>query len=227
MTNITCVDETTRVLCSGSVDTQSFTIDAYVTYPAADTTAPQVTLVGSSNIDIEYGSSFVDPGATWIDNRDGSDSVVAFSGTVDISRLGTYTLEYKKSDIAGNTSSILSRTVNVKDTTAPLVTFIGNNNETIEFDTGYSDSGATWSDDYSGSGVIYANSYIISALGAKNIDYTYVDDSGNTGSVSRTLNVVDTISPTLSLTTTNSTVDANIYPITGTINGYATVTISG
>ena len=40
--SVTCADQSTRVLCSGTVDTQTFSIDAYVTYPTPDNIAPVV-----------------------------------------------------------------------------------------------------------------------------------------------------------------------------------------
>lgn len=99
--NVNCVDQTTRILCSGTVDTQTFSIDAYVTHPTPDTIAPLLTVVGNANSILEYGTPFADPGATWIDNRDGTGTIMG-SGTVDHMTIGTYTITYNKSDLAGN-----------------------------------------------------------------------------------------------------------------------------
>ena len=50
---------------------------------------------------LEYGASFVDLGATWTDNVDGSGSIVAFnSGSVDTSTLGAKTMRYVYTDAA-------------------------------------------------------------------------------------------------------------------------------
>lgn len=144
------------MLCSGTADTQSFSIDAYVIYPTADTTAPLVTLVGPASETIAIGSSYTDLGATWIDNRDGSGTLLAISGSVNTNALGTYTLEYRKTDIAGN-SSMVSRTVTVADITAPVITVLGPASLTRELDEQYSDSGAIWTDDIDGSGSLFAS----------------------------------------------------------------------
>jgi len=63
---------------------------------------------------IIYGSVFIDPGAIWTDNVDGSGTIlVATSGSVNISVPGTYTLTYRKIDTAGNISNTVTRTVMV------------------------------------------------------------------------------------------------------------------
>jgi ribosomal protein L35AE/L33A len=76
--------------------------------------------------------TYVDPGATWTDIVDGSGSVVAYSGSVNMQVLGTYVIEYRKVDSSSNTSNILSRTVTVVDTTAPKVILNGASTITIE-----------------------------------------------------------------------------------------------
>lgn len=107
-----------------------------VTYgtPPLDTTPPVVTLSGSATVNIEYGNSYVELGASWTDNVDGSGSAFTgtygavgsftLSGTVNTGALGTYMIEYKKVDVAGNSSGAM-RTVVVQDTTAPMVTLSG------------------------------------------------------------------------------------------------------
>lgn len=154
--SVTCVDQSTRVLCSGLFDTQTFSIDASVTYPTADMIAPLVTLVGSASETIAFGSGYADSGATWIDNRDGTGTLLATSGSVNTNVLGTYTLEYRKTDTAGNASTV-TRTVTVADLTAPVITVLGPSSLTRELDNQYNDSGATWVDDIDGSGSLFAS----------------------------------------------------------------------
>lgn len=229
LTNITCVDETTRVLCSGSVDTQAFSIDSYVTYPSPDTLTPQLTLLGSNPETITYGSVYTDPGATWLDNRDGTGTILATSWSVNTNLLGTYTLEYQKIDLAWNSGSI-TRTVNVVDTTAPSITVLWSDPLTIELDLAYSDSWATWTDDVDGSGTITLTGSELaklSTLGTKTLNYVKTDTAGNTATGTRTVTVVDTIVPTISLTTIPVTIDANVYQISGRTSGGISVSLAG
>ena len=75
-----------------------------------DQTPPVVTLSGVSTINVSYGSSYVDAGATWIDNFDGTGTLIA-SGSVNTYSPGNYTLSYTKTDSAGNTGNTVTRTV--------------------------------------------------------------------------------------------------------------------
>ncbi|MDQ1326285.1 MAG: hypothetical protein QG564_1410 [Campylobacterota bacterium] len=76
-----------------------------------DTTPPQITLNGENSITVYMGTAFVDPGASAIDEVDGSVNVTT-SGTVDTGKVGNYTITYTATDAAGNTAT-LTRTVNV------------------------------------------------------------------------------------------------------------------
>ncbi len=67
------------------------------------------------------------------------------SGSVNTGALGVYTLEYLKVDGAGNSSGV-TRSVTVEDTTAPVVTLIGNDPITLIVGNAYTESGATWDD---------------------------------------------------------------------------------
>ena len=79
-----------------------------------DTTHPVVTLVGSGTVNISQGATYTDSGATWTDNRDGSGTLsVANNGSVNTAVAGNYILDYSKTDTAGNTSVVVSRTVSV------------------------------------------------------------------------------------------------------------------
>ena len=81
---------------------------------ANDTTAPTISLTGSSTINLTVGDTFTDPGATASDDVDGDiTSSITTSGTVNTSSVGTYTLTYSVEDAAGNSSST-TRTVVVK-----------------------------------------------------------------------------------------------------------------
>ena len=93
---------------------------------APDTTPPTVTLSGSSTVNVEYGNDFVDDGANWTDNVDGSGFIPAYnSGTVNTGALGSYSISYEYTDSSSNVGIGATRTVVVQDTTAPVVTPIG------------------------------------------------------------------------------------------------------
>jgi sugar lactone lactonase YvrE len=84
-----------------------------------DTTAPVITVNGDNPLTVECHTSFSDPGATATDGCAGSVPVTP-SGTVDANVPGSYTIHYSATD--GTNSATASRTVNVVDTTAPVIT---------------------------------------------------------------------------------------------------------
>jgi hypothetical protein len=118
----------TKVDLSGNIGTGSRTVNV------VDTTAPTLTLSGSTPVNLIVGSPFVDDGASWTDIVDGSGFLTgATTGSVNTALTGTYILTYTKVDTAGNTGST-TRTVNVlaaPDTTAPTVTLVGSANMII------------------------------------------------------------------------------------------------
>ena len=166
-----------------------------------DMLPPVVTLSGASTLSVELGSAFTDPGASATDLKDGALSV-SVSGTVDTSTVGSYTLTYSATDAAGNSASA-TRTVNVVDTTAPVITVTGGSPTSAELDVTYTDAGATASDASGSISVTSSGTVDITTLGAYTITYTATDASGNVGTATRTVNVVDTTAPTVTVTGAN------------------------
>ena len=66
-----------------------------------DTTPPVITLKGNPTVTIEQGKKYTDAGATAKDDVDGVVEVIV-SGSVDTSKVGTYTITYTATDEAGN-----------------------------------------------------------------------------------------------------------------------------
>lgn len=80
-------------------------------------TNPIITLKGDSTITLNINDKFVEPGFTAVDNKSTDiSSSVTVSGTVDTSKVGTYTLKYDVTDSQGNKATEVIRTVVVKDT---------------------------------------------------------------------------------------------------------------
>lgn len=90
------------------------------TFTVSDTTPPVITLNGASTVTVECHTSFTDPGASASDACDSS-VPVNVSGTVNVNVVGTYTLSYNGADDSGNPAATKTRTVNVVDTTAPVI----------------------------------------------------------------------------------------------------------
>lgn len=160
--------------------------------PVLDVTPPSITLSGSSILITPVGSTFIDPGATCTDNVGCSVSV---SGSVNTSSIGTYTYEYVASDVAGNTSATISRTVYVVDPVIPNIILNGSSVIHLTLGDTFVDSGAVWVDMTDGDGVISSASGAVNttATGSYVITYTYINSLGNTGTLSRTIIISDVL----------------------------------
>lgn len=168
-----------------------------------DTTAPVITLNGSASMTVECHTSFTDPGATASDNC--GSVPVNVTGSVNANAPGTYTLTYNATDASGNSATPVARTVTVVDTIAPVITLNGASSMTVECHTSFADPGATATDACDTSvPVSVSGSVNVNAPGVYTLIYNASDDSGNAAAAkTRTVTVVDTIAPVITLNGAN------------------------
>lgn len=163
--------------------------------PVADTTPPIVTLQGEATVTIAVGAAYSDAGATATDNVDGTLTPV-MSGSVDTVKVGTYTIIWTATDVAGNVGTA-TRTVIVKepvieDTTPPQITLNGENSITVYMGTAFVDPGASAIDEVDGSvNVTTSGTVDTGKVGNYTITYTATDAAGNTATLTRTVNVIE------------------------------------
>ena len=105
-----------------------------ITLLDVDDEKPVIELAGDSNITHEAGSFYTDQNATWADNVDGDGNLTG-TGEVNASNPGIYYLTFNYTDDAGNVAQTVTRTVNVVDRTAPVITLNGDSN--ITHDAGW------------------------------------------------------------------------------------------
>jgi choice-of-anchor A domain-containing protein len=168
-----------------------------------DNTRPVLTLLGPETQMHECASPYTDPGATAVDNCSGDLSGrIIRHGTVVTTELGIYTLEYQVTDDAGNWAMPVTRTVNVGDWQPPVVTPHGPLNINVECGSSWADPGATATDACVGPLLVIATGEPdTSTPGIYSFWYQATDLSGNTGTSAdaRTVTVIDTEPPTLTL----------------------------
>lgn len=221
----------TAAVCGGSVPvTTSGTVDIHtpgtytITYTATannltttahrtvtvepDNSAPTITLNGANPIYVEcHTGAFTDPGATAHDACAGDFAATA-SGSVNVDVVGPYTITYNATDPSGHAAAAITRTVIVRDTTAPTVTAPAN--VTVYTGPGNTSCSATVSDATLGtgsasdacqgslpttrSGVPAGNVF----AGTTTVTYSATDAAGNTGTATQTVTVVDNTPPTIS-----------------------------
>ena len=110
---------------------------------------PVITLLGDAEVTIEVGSVYNDEGAVADDVADGplTGSIIV-GDPVDPDVVAVYTVTYNVTDSDDNAAAQVTRTVNVVDTTAPVITLLGANPQDIEVGTDYVELGSTVSDNY-------------------------------------------------------------------------------
>ena len=211
-------DSSVAVTVSGMVDTS--TVGTYVlTYTAQDAegniatetrtvvvqdmTPPGLTLVGGDTLYVQLDSAWTDPGASATDNYD-TNLVVTVSGFVDTSQAGTYVLTYCVDDAAGNGPICEERVVIVQDMIDPEVVLLIDDTLTVEVFSQFIDPGVEVNDN------MYPDHELMitkggtwpgntNTLGTYTIVYTVTDPSGNSTTVTRVVEVVDTQAPVIAL----------------------------
>lgn len=166
---------------------------AYFTLPGA----PVLTLNGAATVTVEAMSPFTDPGAMATDDELGA-LPVTVTGSVDTTTVGSYVLTYSATN--GFRTTTLTRTVNVVDTTAPVISVLGASPFTLEAGAVWIDPGATANDSRAGdltSAIQVSGVVNTSVVGSYSVTYT-VSDGYNSATATRVVNVVDTTAPTLS-----------------------------
>jgi hypothetical protein len=181
------------------------------TIVVTDTIKPVITLNGGSIINVFRNQTYVEQGATAIDNIDGNIThKIITTSNVNTSMVGTYHVSYVVSDLANNKDSVV-RTVNViqnNDSIPPVITLIGNSVINLfKYET-YVEQGATAFDNKDGNisnQINISGSVNTSLVGKYFISYTVKDLANNFATVLRTVNVLsrDTVKPVITLLGSN------------------------
>jgi PKD repeat protein len=155
-----------------------------------DTRSPEIKLQGDSLIIHEVNTKFIDPGILVTDNYDKVVKAQSISGTFPANfpsyfanRLGTFNIIYSAQDSSGNSSS-KTRTIQIKDETAPSMKLLGPEFILIKRWRPYEDAGYETSDNFNtflsidtfGDFTILKNE---SPEGIYSLSYASSDQSGN------------------------------------------------
>ena len=159
-----------------------------------------LTLKGQSTMYLDFLTTYKEPGYTATDTVDGNiTSKVIATGKVNIARLGTYPITYSVTNSGGKKTTV-TRTVIVSDKTAPVIKINGANPLYVELGSVYIDLGASAVDNYDGVVSVYAvGSVDTSTLGKYQVTYSAVDSSGNRAEVTRTVHVVNSLIPVITI----------------------------
>ena len=149
-----------------------------------DSTPPVITLVGDNPQVIEVGNAYSELGATATDDVDGdiSGNIVIDASAVDTNTVGSYNVTYNVSDTAGNPAIEVIRTVDVVDTTLPVIVLQGDNPLVLIVGDTFTEPGYTATDNYDGD--ITGNVVVGGAVDTNTVDtyiltYDVTDANGN------------------------------------------------
>ena len=146
-----------------------------------DPTPPDITLNGTASVTIEAYDEYTDEGADCSDAVDKEDITLTSVSTVDITRVGNYTVTYSCMDTSGNNAAPVSRTVIVEDTTLPVI--ILNDDATVRVILGdtYNEQGAVCRDMVDGDKDADVGGDTVDTSIPKEYMITYdcMDESGN------------------------------------------------
>jgi hypothetical protein len=163
------------------------------------------TLSGNDTVIHQLGAIFED--VKYVDAKDNywgiSASQIQRTGNINVNQSGIYAVRYNVVDGSGNAANELTVWVWVRDVQPPSIQLIGAAEVTIDVFTVYSERGVTMSDNNSTPTLTISGSVNWNVIGQYTLTYTATDASDNTASVTRTVNVVDRVAPTITLKGTN------------------------
>jgi large repetitive protein len=111
-------------------DAENNTRNVSRTVNVVDTINPVITVLGTNPVTINAGGSYVDEGATALDNYSGNlTSSIQVTTNFTPAIAGTYTTTYTVSDSSGNIATA-TRTINVIESDPPVIIFGTNGNAT-------------------------------------------------------------------------------------------------
>ena len=211
-----------------SVKTRIVDVIAETNTPPADTTAPVITVNGELTISLLVGESYVEQGATALDNKDGVLNVIT-TGVVNTNQVGANFIVYTAIDVAGNSASktrvvLVSEAASeiLEDTVAPIITLVGSDTINLIVGDTFVDPGYSGFDAHDGVlHVVVSGTVNTNRAGTYTLTYTAKDAANNITTKQRrvivrepvvvvvtpntpTVSVVDTVEPVITLTGNSS-----------------------
>ena len=158
-----------------AVDMDNYTFTFYVKGTAGQVVTPWFFVTGSGNVLPVEGDYTIVTTGVWEEVVRTHDIPAAANVTARI-RLKTVNSSIKVDDVS------LVLTSSIVDTTAPVITLLGDDTVTVEVGSVYTDAGATAIDNYDGditSSIVTVNPVDTNAVGTYIVTYNVSDVSGN------------------------------------------------
>ena len=177
-----------------------------------------IELLGLNPAFVNVYDNYNDPGILAKDRKNQNLIVEVSSNNIDISNIGDYEIVYTIKNSNNYIFGTYVRIINVVDIISPIITLVGDNPLTVEVNTqmpanvdASNNFGASATDNYDTVvDVSYTTDLNINVIGSYQIIYTASDSNGNDASAVRIINVVDIISPIITLVGDNPlTIEVN------------------
>jgi hypothetical protein len=183
------------------VDAQGKNATQTTSFTVTDATPPTLTLTTPASAVADANCSAAVPRVafTVMDDCDPNPSVFQSPAAGTKVGLGPTTITVTATDASGNATE-QTTSFTVVDTTPPVVTLNGSSTMTVECHSGFTDPGAKASDSCAATLTVQTKGAVDpNTPGTYILTYTATDPSGNIGSATRMVTVVDTTPPVVTL----------------------------
>ena len=176
------------------------------TYCYVDIVPPEIKLKGDNPLQLKLNQKYNEPGAEATDIVDGNiepEAIIIDSSNVDTSKPGTYTVTYRVADKTGNigtaTRVVIVGTEPIEDTTAPVITLLGEKTIYLTVGDTYEEPGAIAKDDVDGEFEVTdidSSAVDVNTPGEYEVIYRAKDSAGNEATATRKVIVKEKSPPT-------------------------------
>ncbi len=153
-----------------------------------DNKAPEITLTGDENVNVEYGKEYEEQGYSANDEYDGN-----LTNNVVISKKeledGSYDIHYEVTDSSSNKAEKV-RHIKVVDSIAPVIKIKGSSVISVATNATYTEQGATATDNKDGdltNKITIEGNVDTSKDGKYTLTYVVTDNNGNKSTAQRTI----------------------------------------
>ena len=163
---------------------------------------PEISLIGDKEVVVKLDGNYDEKGASAYLNGDDISDSIKIESRLDTSKVGDYVITYSVTNTKGRQERSVTRTIKVRDDINPVLKLKGDSPYKVQFASKYKDPGYTATDNYDGDitkKVKITGEVDTNEIGIYKLYYTATDSSENSVTKIRTVEVVDTAAPKLTL----------------------------
>lgn len=163
---------------------------------------PNITLNGDEEINLQLYGNYEEMGATaTLDNKDITNKI-KIDNPVDTSKVGDYIIKYSVTNTKGKKEQSVIRRVKIRESEKPVINLKDGKTIKVQYGSKYKEPGYEAIDNYDGditNQVQIQGEIDTKTIGTYKLYYTVTDSSENSTTTIRTIKVIDTKAPKLTL----------------------------